>query len=140
MKGFICYNNMIRNIANKNPYTINLYLEDAFRNYNDSSIYLVEGKGEGRHVPDLVDEFLERYDFEEIKILKKMTREEIVEYGLRLDGKRLERFLSYFKLTDEEKDLFVNNFDKNSDEMYAIRYYALGQKNAFKERHEKLKG
>lgn len=124
-------------------YTIYDRLEDSLRNYhcdvNDVIICIVEGLEGGRKIEDTVYEFIERYEFDSIKILKRVPREFVIEYGLNLYEERLIRFLQGFKLTDEEKEKFRVKFGNHFREESTIDYYINENKNAYKEALEKEK-
>ena len=151
MKGFMCFYEDMTDLQNDSyeigrkyneedkgkKFTIYKNLEDSLRNYhaeiNDVIICIVEGLEGGRKIEDTVYEFIERYEFDSIKILKRVPREFVIEYGLNLYDFRLERFLSSYKLTDEEKDKFRLKFGKDPNSKSTIDYYINGKKDAYKE-------
>ena len=157
MKGYMCFFEDMTDLQHdkfeigktytekdkKKRYTIYDRLEDSLRNYhgdvNDVIICIVEGSGEGRQIADTVYEYIGRYEFENITIIKALSREFIIEYGLNLYEERLIRFLQGFKLTDEEKEKFRVKFGNYYREESTIDYYINENKNAYKEEKEKEK-
>ncbi len=71
------------------------------------------------------------FAFEYMVIKKLLTREEIIAYGLELFGYQLERFISLFKLTKEEINIFKHKFQKESQILKFIAYYQEDDKDAF---------
>ena len=106
-------------------------LEDTLRYYNglkeEIDIALVEGSG-------LVREYFDDYNETSIiaatnlKVLKILTREEIIQYALRLNELRLCRFLAGFRLNEEEIKLFENQREIVKE---YINYYQRGDEDAF---------
>lgn len=151
MKGFMCFYEDMTDLQNDSyeigktykeedkgkKYVIYENLEDSLRNYhaeiNDVIICIVEGLEGGRKIEDTQSEYIERYEFEKIKILKEVPREFIIEYALNLYEFRLMRFLQSFKLTDEEKDKFRLKFGSDLRMKSTIDYYINGKKDAYKE-------
>ena len=119
------------------------YLEDSLRNYhaerNNVNICFVLGYGDGRKIEDTASDYIERYEFDNVAIIKEVPREFIIEYGLNLYDQRLIRFLQGFKLTNEEKDLFRLKFEGDRRAFPIIDYYINGNIYAFKEALEKEK-
>ena len=64
-------------------------------------------------------------------IVKKLTREEIILYGLDLQEFRLMRFISSFKLNNREKELFRNKFKNNTLINEYMDYYQDNKKDVF---------
>ena len=79
------------------------------------------------------------FAFEYMVIKKLLTREEIIDYGLNLFGEQLERFVSLFKLTNEEIEVFKNKFQMYPQTLKFIAYYQEGDKDAFKRNTEYTK-
>ena len=80
------------------------------------------------------DEYNDYYDmfaFEYMIIQKIMTREEIINYGLGLYEMQAKRFVSQYKLTEEEIAIFKNRFQRSSHILNTISYYQEGNLNAF---------
>ena len=73
------------------------------------------------------------YAVSKLEILKKLTREEIIENGLSLSELRVRRFLEGFKLTEDEIKLFLEKFSKNESLQIenVIDYYQRGNLDAF---------
>lgn len=109
------------------------HLEDTLRYYDamNGSIDICQVIGFGQ-----LEKFYDSYyDYEitvsdHLKIVKKLTREEIIAYANSLPAYRLCRFIQGFRLTQEEIDLILSTH--NELEVYqAIRYYQYGDKKVY---------
>ncbi len=102
---------------------------DAFKN----SVTIAEVLGSGKIVESFDDyyEYYNMYVTEKLRILKILTREEIINIELELNLDRVERFLSGFKLSKEEIELFKNKFNNNQTILQYIEYYQKGNIDAF---------
>ena len=69
---------------------------------------------------DDYNEYYDMYSCSDIEIIKFLSREEVIEYALNLSELRMSRFVSLYKLTLEEIELFKN---KNCMVDKAIKYY-----------------
>lgn len=111
-------------------------MEDTFRYFdamnNDVSICLVKGTGKIIEYEDDYNGYYDMYASENIEVLKRLTREEIIMYALNLNSISVCRFIQGFKLTDEEIELFKEKFSKNNNVLSYIDYYQLKNKDAFK--------
>lgn len=104
-----------------NPYSKGYHfskkLEDTFR-YGDCLhnqefiICEVESIGETIEYEDEYNGYYELFVTDKLKIIRILNREEIIEYGLKLNGYRLERFISTLKLYPSEIDLFYGRSEK----------------------------
>jgi len=95
---------------------------------NEIEIALVEGSGEYRAFYDAY------YDTEtiattEIKILKVLEREEIIKYAKTLNELRLCKFIRGYKLNEEEKIYFSENYSQLIKDY--INYYQYDKKDIF---------
>ncbi|MBQ6285534.1 MAG: hypothetical protein IJK67_04420 [Bacilli bacterium] len=111
------------------------HLEDTLRYFDaikkEVDICLVQGWGCIDEYEDEYNGFYNMYSTEYLKLSKMLTREEILKYALDLPPYRLSRFISLFKLSEEEIQMI---YDKNTDNSYVkkmILYYQYGNKNAF---------
>lgn len=102
-------------------------MEDTFRYFDamneEVSVCLVKGSGEIKEHFDNYYGYYDMYATEEIEILKKLSREEIINIGINLDEVRAKRFVSLFKLSKIEKELFLNTFIKSIEVKDAVMYY-----------------
>lgn len=107
-------------------------LEDSLRYGNlkekniNSIISLVEGSGK---IIQSNDEYYGYYDLccaSKLKILKILTREEIIEEAKNMLPQRLIRFIQGFALTKEEIEFFKNKNLKNRLIRDYIEYYQEG--------------
>lgn len=67
--------------------------------------------------------YYEVYTASDIKIIRYLNREEIIEYALKLNDDRMQRFVTGFELSNDELDLFVqkNKRLENTIQAYEIR-------------------
>lgn len=126
--------------TNGTGYHFSKNLEDTIRfagdpdpkGVRDVAIAVVIGSGDIVESYDSYGGFYELYSASDLEIVKFLTREEIIEIGLSLTGMRLKRFVSYFKLEEEELkyftginldiDLAIDYYQKNIDEAYNRDY------------------
>lgn len=118
-------------------------LEDTLRYFDamqaEVDICLVECYGKCDEQADDYYGYYDMYSFEYMIIKKILTREEIINYGLSLSGEQVERFISLFKLTKEEIDIFKYKFQKESLTLKFLSYYQEGNKNAFNDNTKNTK-
>ncbi len=116
-------------------------LEDTLRYFdamdNEVDICLIKGFGKHAEYEDTQNDYYDMYAFEYITIVKKLTRKEIIDYGLSLYEYRAERFVSQFRLTKEEIALFKTKFAKSIHVLNSIAYYQEGDKDVYKRYYEK---
>lgn len=102
-------------------------VEDTFRYFdamNDEvKVCFVKGSGEIIECADDYYGYYGLYSVEKLEIIKLLSRNEIINLGLNLGDERVKRFLSLFKLEDEEKKLFINKYIKCRDILDTISYY-----------------
>ena len=85
-------------------------LEDTIRYSGTNNPVIAEVIASGI-ISEGVDEYYGYYDIyaaSDIKIVRYLTRNEILEYALNLNVSRMKRFITGFELTNEELDLFIN--------------------------------
>lgn len=116
-------------------------MEDIFRYFNaldkEVDVCLVRGSG---HIDTYNDEYAGYYDMycvEKLEILKKLTRDEIINKALTLNELRAIRFVSSFKLTLEEIEIFKSRFKNKIDVMDAIKYYQENDKTIYQRKYIK---
>ena len=126
---------------NGNGFHMCLRLEDTLRFFDtfseDVSVCEVIGYGEFHKRDDEYNDYYDMYACSGIYIVKELTREEIVLYGLNLYEMRLLRFISSFKLTEEEKKMFRVKFHDNRLVNEYLDYYQDNKKDAFVRKLEK---
>lgn len=111
-------------------------IEDTFSYFdamnNEVDVCLV--KGSGNYIEYSDEDYLEMYCVEKLEIEKKLSREEIIEEGLKLGHIRAERFVSTFSLTPIEIELFKNKFKSDINVLDAISYYQENDKDIYYKR------
>lgn len=110
-------------------------MEDTFRYFdamkNEVCVCLVKGSGSIVEHYDNYYGYYDMYSTEEIEILKVLNREEIINIGISLNEVRAKRFVSLFKLTELEKEIFLNKFKKSIEVVDAIMYYQENNKRVY---------
>ena len=99
------------------------------RNLVNPIIAKVIGSGKIIEADDDYYGYYDLYVAENIMVEKFLTRDEVLEYALKLPDKRMERFVSLFRLTDDEIKLFKGKYI-NVDK--AILYYQKGILDVYK--------
>ena len=116
----------------RNGFHFSSNLEDVFRFYpNNEELDICQVLGSGE-IQTREDTF---YDYEthyssEITITKILSREEVIEYAKNLDDYRFCRFVSGFKLTEEEINYLMEG--RGTLVQRYVDYYQYGDENAFK--------
>lgn len=115
-----------------------VHLEDTLRYFdamNDEvNICKVNCYGKKELYEDNYYGYYDMYATEYMVIEKILTREEIIFYALGLEEDRLTRFISLFKLTEKEKQLFLDKFSRCQNVLDYIAYYQNDDKEVFKKR------
>ena len=110
-------------------------LEDTFRYFNateeEVSVCYVRGFGKIDEYEDDYNGYYGMYAAENIEIMKKLSRQEIITYELNKYEERVIRFIQTFKLTNEEIYLFQEKFSNNDRVIKAISYYQIGDKTVY---------
>ena len=108
-------------------------LEDGLRYFDgmnkEIDIAKVTSLGE---IKEFYDDYYGYYDLyvtDHIYINHVLTRKEIIEEVLNMQQKRVERFISGYKLTEEEINIINRNNDENIEK--AINYYQRNIKNVY---------
>ena len=111
----------------KNGFHMCTNLEDTLRYFDafneEVDITSVIGYGNINKYDDEYNEFFDMYSVEYLKLLTLLKREEIISYALKLPSMRLKRFISLFRLTKEELELFREKFNKDSMIQTTLDYY-----------------
>ena len=121
---------------NGNGYHFAKNLEDTLRyqvkgEYNLVNPKITQVLGYGKIVESF-DDYYGYYDLyasSDIKILKYLTRDEIIDYALKLNSYRMTRFISLYKLTKDEIRFFK---EKYLDVSLAILYFQKCQLDIYK--------
>lgn len=90
---------------------------------NPVEIAEVIGSGEMVEFNDEYYGYYDMYSASDLQIVKFLTRREIIEYFLGQHEISVRRFVSGFKLTDDEKELFKIQFADDVNVLRAIAYY-----------------
>jgi hypothetical protein len=116
-------------------------LEDTLRYFDamklDVSICEVVGNGKIVSFSDDYNEYYDMYSVEEISIIKKLDREEIILMMLNANETRVFRFLQLYRLNDWEVKLFQDKFKNNINILNVIDYYQYGIKDIYSKKYIK---
>ena len=113
-------------------------LEDTLRYFDamHSSVDIakVVGYGNINEYDDDYNGFYNMYAAEYLKILYVLSRDEIINYALNLSPERAKRFVSLYKLNNEEIVLFQERYRNMHYVLDAIEYYQLGNDKIYQKR------
>lgn len=115
-------------------------LEDTLRYFDamEGEVDIAQIRGFGNF--DLYEDdyygYYDMYSFENIIIDKVLNRQEIMDYAYHLPEMRAERFVSLFRLTEEEKEKMIDLFKQSFSVLKSIAYYQDGDKDAFLQNDE----
>lgn len=112
---------------NGNGFHLCKNIEDTLRYFdamnNSVNICIVKGS---KNVVNYYDEYNGYYDMfavEQIEILKRLTRKEIIDTAIDLNDIRIKRFISGYRLSRNEINLFKEKFKNCNDVLDVISYY-----------------
>ena len=118
-----------------NGYHLCTNLEDTLRFFDfdeEKDICVVLGFGDKVARSDEYYGYYDMYSVEHIHVVKKLSREEIIQIGLNLNSIHVPRFVQGFKLTPEEISLFKEQFKSEPCIIKAIQYYQEHDLEAYK--------
>ena len=122
---------------NGNGFHMCLNLEDTLRYFDgfNSEIDICEVIGDGNFVlfEDNYYGYYDMYSVEKIQIIKKLSREEIIDKMLNSIEFRVIRFIQGYKLSPFELQLFKDRFANNISILNAISYYQEGNLDIYSE-------
>lgn len=112
-------------------------IEDTFRYFDalNNEIKICKVKGSGKII-ESYDDYNEYYDIfavSKLEILKLLSHKEVVDMGISLSDPRVERFISGYKLTKEEIEMFKEKFYYSDRILKTIEYYQNNNLNIFEE-------
>lgn len=154
-KAFSCMNDRFNNIYKlNNEYKVEgeikfgqngfhfcEHLEDVFRYYDgfdeDTVICQVEGYGQIDTHEDKNYGYYDMHATSKMKILKVLSREEIMDIIMGKNIECVKRFIAGYKLTKEEKEQIQDKYNFEIIEQY-IDYYQYDNKEAFQRTRGKL--
>ena len=135
MPGIIKFGN------NGNGFHLCKNIEDTFRYFdtfnNEVDVCLVKGSGQIHESYDEYNGYYDMYCAEKMEILKQLNRSEIINVGLNLHPIRANRFISTFKLTPGEINLFKEKYKNEFDVIDATAYYQEGDKQVYERKYSK---
>ena len=118
----------------KNGFHFCKNIEDVFRYYDgfddNTVVCRVVGFGELDEYDDEMHEYFDMYSSSKLRILKVLSRNEILQTVLNNGVVSMLRFISGYKLTDEEIDIILSMYHETLVEDY-ISYYQRGDKEVF---------
>lgn len=117
-------------------------LEDVFVFYRNDDVEVCEVIGSGDIISYYNDHYAvyDVYASSKIKIIRKLEREEIIHHFLDMSSFSSEdiliRFITLFKLTEEEVNLFKEKYKKCRGIIDAISYYYEGDVKVYERRYK----
>ncbi len=111
--------------------------EDCFRYFDttkNTDLAIVKGSGTIITYDDEYNGYYDMYVCEKIKILKVLTRKEILNIGLTLTKDRLKRYITTLKLNNNELAIFKEKFKNDQEILTYLAYYQENDKDAFVKR------
>lgn len=110
-------------------------LEDTLRYFDgmNDKIQIAEVIGSG-NVVECCDEYNGYYDMyvaTSIKIVRVLSRKEIIEYFLDVPDYRIKRFIQGYKLNKKEIDIFKEKYGSNVSILKTIAYYQENQRDIY---------
>lgn len=116
-------------------------LEDVFRYFDgmsdDISVARVVGFGNVICYNDEYNGYYDMYSVQNIKIESFLTREEIINTFLDNVPFRVCRFVSLFRLSDDEIKCFRKEYSNETEVMDYLSYYQEGKRDTFYKRYVK---
>lgn len=116
-------------------------LEDTLRYFDamnlEVSVCEVVGNGEIVSFYDEYNGYDDMYAVEEISIIRKIDRDEIISMMLNVNEVRVLRFLQLYKLSNDELGLFQDRFKNNVMILDIIDYYQYGIKDVYTRKYKK---
>lgn len=113
-------------------------MEDTLRYFDAMngkvSICKVRGSGETVSYHDEYYGYYDMFAVSTLEILKQLTYEEIIRKGLSLDSNKVMRFLSLFRLSENEIIQFQKQYQNNPNVLKTIAYYQIGDKEAYQKK------
>ena len=110
-------------------------MEDTLRYFdamkNDVSICLVRGSGDMLAFSDEYYGYYDMHVVQSLEILKIFNRDEIINMATNMNRDSLTRFLSGFKLKNDELKYFKDKFKTDDSIINFIEYYQENNFNAF---------
>lgn len=120
-------------ILSNNGFHMCKYLADVFRYFDSDNCVVAKVLGSGNY-KEYNDEYYGYYDMyvvEKIKIVKFLTRREIIDTIYQDNIFNIIKFLKTFKLNNQEKLNFLKIYEDNIEIIKHLLYYQFGQKDIF---------
>lgn len=112
-----------------NGYHMCTNLEDTLRyvdNYDDIVIGEVVGFGDIDQYDDEYNGYYDMYAVRKLYIRRFISREEMIKMMLEVDENRAFRFIQFFPLSDDEKEMFKLAYASKEKVLDGISYYQEG--------------
>lgn len=102
-------------------------IEDTLRYFDamnkNVNICMVKGSKEIVTYFDDYNDYYDMFAVEQLEIIKKLDRNEIIDIAINLNPMRVKRFLAGYRLNDTEKELFKSKFKNYKEVLDVISYY-----------------
>ncbi len=123
----------------KNGFHFCKNIEDVFRYYDgfdeNTVVCLVEGFGELDEYEDETNEYFDMYASSKLRILKVLSRREVLQTVLSNGVISILRFISGYRLTDDEINIILDMYHETLVKDY-ISYYQIGDKEVFQRKRK----
>ena len=110
-------------------------LEDTLRYVDGANaiIVMVEALGNLKQYDDEYNGYYDMFVTNKIKIIKVLTKEDILKYMFKLPEFRMIRLISsYFQFSEEDLQMLEMLYQNNDGIIKAIKYYQRNDKDAYK--------
>ena len=110
-------------------------LEDTLRYVDGANaiIVMVEALGNLKQYDDEYNGYYDMFVTNKIKIIKVLTKEDILKYKFKLPEFRMIRLISsYFQFSEEDLQMLEMLYQNNDSIIKAIRYYQRNELDAYK--------
>lgn len=109
--------------------------EDCFRYIDSDKSIMAEviGYGDMKEYDDEYYGYFNMYVAEFLKVVRLVTRDELINMAKMLPEERLVRFIQTFKMSDDETDKVLENSKGKVKVLKAVQYYHFGNKHIYEE-------
>lgn len=114
-------------------------IEDTFRFFDtfNEEVCICEVRGMGGKCTynDEYNGYYDMYSVEILEIIRIINREELINMALNLNQLRVERFITNYRLSKDEIELFKEKFSYSPRVLKAIAYYQEGDIHAYRKNY-----
>lgn len=117
-----------------NGFHLCTHIEDCFRYVDSETSIMTEviGFGNVQKYDDSYYGYFDMYVVQYLKIIRVISRKEIIEIAKTLPDNRLERFIQTYELNDDETDEIMETSYGKTKVLKALQYYHFGDKGVYR--------